>query len=76
MLEVDIKFNNVEDIQKFVEITSNCDYDIDLSIGKYVIDGKSIMGIFTLSLDKPIKMVAHSDRCDDLVKKLKEYHYL
>ena len=68
-----IKLSTIEDIRKFVDIVTRQDYDIDLSSGRYVVDAKSIMGIFSLDLAKPIKMEIHSDSCDDLMNELKPY---
>ena len=45
-----IKLSTIEDIRKFVDIVTRQDYDIDLSSGRYVVDAKSIMGIFSLDL--------------------------
>ena len=52
---------------------SKYDYEIDLTSGRYVVDAKSIMGIFSLDLSKPIKVEIHNDNSDDLVSELKPY---
>lgn len=51
-----IKLNGINDVKEFVNITFKAEHDVDLICGKYHIDGKSIMGIFSLSLDQPIEM--------------------
>lgn len=51
-----ICINTIEKVKNFVSIVSNYDADFDLISGKYVIDGKSIMGIFSLDLSKPIEL--------------------
>lgn len=51
-----IKLNSVNDVKEFVNITFKAKHDVDLICGKYYIDGKSIMGIFSLPLDQPIEM--------------------
>lgn len=51
-----IKLNGINDVKEFVNITFKAEHDVDLICGKYYIDGKSIMGIFSLSLDQPIEM--------------------
>ena len=56
-----IKLSTIEDIRKFVDIVTRQDYDIDLSSGRYVVDAKSIMGIFSLDLSKPIDLNIHAD---------------
>lgn len=49
-----IKLNSVEKVKEFVRITSRLDFDIDLISGRYVVDAKSIMGIFSLDLSKAL----------------------
>ena len=71
MKTVDIKLSSIEDVRKFVDIVSK--YDIDLISGRYAVDAKSIMGIFSLDLLKPIKLTAHSDNTDELFAEIKPY---
>jgi len=47
--------------------------DIDLSSGRYIVDAKSIMGIFSLDLMNPLTLTAHGEDCDDLLLGLSEY---
>ncbi len=73
MRETKIKLTNVQDIREFVNVVILADYDVDLIQGRYVIDAKSIMGIFSLDLLSPIKLVAHSDKADALFEKLAKF---
>ncbi len=73
MKTVDIKLSSIEDVRNFVNIVSKYSMDIDLMSGRYVIDAKSIMGIFSLDLLKPIKLTAHSEDTDALFEDLKPY---
>ena len=73
MKTVDIKLSSIEDVRKFVDIVSKYDIDIDLSSGRYIVDAKSIMGIFSLDLLKPIKLTAHSDNTDELFAEIRPY---
>lgn len=73
MKTVDIKLSSIEDVRKFVDIVSKYDIDIDLSSGRYIVDAKSIMGIFSLDLLKPIKLTAHSDNTAELFAEIKPY---
>ena len=57
----------------FVTIVQKYPYDIDLKHGKYVVDAKSILGIFSLDLSKPVTLEIHSDNCDDLLQELKPF---
>ena len=61
---------NFEDVKKFVEITNSKDYPIELLSGKYIINAKSIMGIFSLDLTKPVTMVAHCDNIAELSRQV------
>lgn len=56
MKKVMISLNSIDAIKNFVNIASKLDCDLDLISGRYVIDGKSIMGIFSLDLSNPIEM--------------------
>ena len=57
-----ILLESINDVKEFVNIVSRYDFDIDLTSGRYVVDAKSIMGIFSLNLSKPIKVEA---QCED-----------
>ena len=68
-----ILLSSINDVKNFVNTVSKYDYEIDLTSGRYVVDAKSIMGIFSLDLSKPIKVEIHNDNCEDLVSELKPY---
>ena len=68
-----IMLNSINDVKEFVNIVSKYDFDIDLTSGRYVVDAKSIMGIFSLDLSKPIKVEVHSDECDKFVDELSKF---
>lgn len=61
-----IILNSINDVKEFVNIVSKYDFDIDLTSGRYVVDAKSIMGIFSLNLSKAIKVEA---QCGDMEEK-------
>ena len=73
MKSLEILLNSINDVKNFVNVVSKYDYCIDLTSGRYVVDAKSIMGIFSLDLSKPIKVEVHNDDCDDLLAELKPY---
>ena len=73
MKSVDIKLSSIADVRNFVDTVSKYDIDIDLSSGRYIVDAKSIMGIFSLDLLKPIKLTANSDNTDELFSEIKQY---
>ncbi len=65
--------NNTEAVKKFVNILSRYDYDMDLRSGRYVVDAKSILGIFSLDLNRPVVLEVHADECDDLIGDIKPF---
>ena len=73
MKEIKIKLTNVQDIREFVNQVILADYEVDLIQGRYVIDAKSIMGIFSLDLLSPIDLVAHTDNADALFEGIKKF---
>lgn len=73
MKEIKIKLSNVQDIREFVNVVILADYDVDLVQGRYVIDAKSIMGIFSLDLLSPISLVAHTENADALFEKIAKF---
>lgn len=73
MKTFNVLLSSINDVKNFVNTVSKYDYDIDLTSGRYVVDAKSIMGIFSLDLSKPIKVEIHNDDCDKLVDELKPY---
>ncbi len=73
MVRFSVQFKSITDVKDFVHSVNSFPYDVDLSSGRYVVDAKSIMGIFSLELQRPINLEIHSDDCDDLVKALAPY---
>ena len=73
MKTVRISLNSIDKVKSFVNDITKFDYDFDLVSGRYVIDAKSIMGIFSLDLSKPIKLQAHTDDADKLVEAIGKY---
>uniref|UniRef100_I5AUU0 HPr-related phosphotransferase system component n=1 Tax=Eubacterium cellulosolvens (strain ATCC 43171 / JCM 9499 / 6) TaxID=633697 RepID=I5AUU0_EUBC6 len=61
MQTVQISLNSIDKVKNFVNSISKFDFDFDLVSGRYVIDAKSIMGIFSLDLSKPIDLNIHSE---------------
>jgi phosphocarrier protein HPr len=75
MKTVLISLNSIDKVKSFVNTITKYDYDFDLVSGRYVIDAKSIMGIFSLDLSKPIELNIHANdkSVDDIVEVLKPY---
>lgn len=73
MYETTVQLSTVDDVKNFVTTVMLFDYDIDLISGRYSVDAKSIMGIFSLDLSKPIVLQAHTEDADALVKAIGKY---
>ena len=75
MTPVSISLNSIEKVKSFVNEITKFECDFDLISGRYVIDAKSIMGIFSLDLSKPITLNIHADdaNADAIVKELSSY---
>ena len=73
MTTVQISLNSIEKVRSFVNDIARFDSDFDLVSGRYVIDAKSIMGIFSLDLSKPISLNIHADSDAEILETLKSY---
>lgn len=73
MTTFNISLNSIDSVKTFVNAVNKYSYDIDLSSGRYIVDAKSIMGIFSLDLAKPIKVEAHTDDAAALIADIKAY---
>ena len=74
MTSIMISLNSIDKVKNFVNDITRFNSDFDLVSGRYVIDAKSIMGIFSLDLSKPIKLNIHSEsELAEILKKLEPY---
>ena len=73
MKQTKIKLSNIQDIRDFVNQVILVEYEVDLEQGRYVIDAKSIMGIFSLDLLSPITLTAHTDSAEELLDKIGKF---
>jgi hypothetical protein len=74
MKTIQISLNSIDKVKAFVNDITKFDNDFDLVSGRYVIDAKSIMGIFSLDLSKPIDLSIHAeDNLDEILETLKPY---
>ncbi len=75
MKNVSISLNSIDKVKSFVNEISKFDNDFDLVSGRYVIDAKSIMGIFSLDLSKPIELSIHAndDELDPIMEVITPY---
>jgi phosphotransferase system HPr-like phosphotransfer protein len=76
MKSVEIRINTINDIRNFVDLASNCSFDVDLASARYTVNGKSIMGVASLDKSKPLTVLIHCDdeaQCADFLAQLKPY---
>ena len=74
MKTVQISLNSIGKVKSFVNAISLFEYDFDLISGRYVIDAKSIMGIFSLDLSKPLNLAIHAEEnLDEILEVIKPY---
>ena len=73
MKSVNIKLSTIADVRDFVNAVAAFEDDIDLQSGRYIVDGKSIMGIFSLDLLSPIKLTVYSDKPEMLLTKIDRF---
>ena len=74
MKEFTVKIATIDQVKKFVSTVMLFNYEVDLVSGRYAIDAKSIMGIFSLDLSKAIDLNIHDDdKIDEIMDVLKPY---
>jgi phosphotransferase system HPr-like phosphotransfer protein len=70
---VNIKLSLTENVKALVNIVSRYPFDIDLRAGRHVVDAKSIMGIFSLDLSKPVTLEVYEEDCGELMDEIKPF---
>lgn len=73
MRTVKVSINSIDKVKAFVNIVNSFDSDFDLVSGRFVIDAKSIMGIFSLDLSKPITLNIYNDDDSIIMENLKPF---
>lgn len=73
MTKTTVSLQAINDVKEFVNLVMRFDFDIDLVSGRYAVDAKSIMGIFSLDLSKPIVLNAHTDDADEFLKAIDKF---
>ena len=64
MIKMKVKFEKVTDVTEFVNEISKLECEADLSSGRHLVNAKSIMGIFTLDISKPIELIIYSNNAE------------
>lgn len=65
--------DTVEKVKSFVDLITPYPYEIDLCSGRFVVNAKSILGIFSLDTSQPVEVVIRSDDCGALLERLEPY---
>ncbi|MCF2682048.1 HPr family phosphocarrier protein [Faecalicatena contorta] len=75
MVKKNILLNSIDRVKVFVNTVSKIDCDMDLAAGRYIVDAKSIMGIFSIDISKPIELRIHAsdEEAEKIIESLKEY---
>lgn len=73
MIKKSVKLNSMKEVEKFNHICSKYSCDVDLQMGKYYVDAKSIMGIFSLDLEQPLTLLVDSDDDIEVTEKFKDF---
>ena len=73
MKSIKISLEMAQRVKEFVNVTQSYPYEILLKSGKYVVDAKSILCIFSLDLSNPITVEVYEENCDELLERLKKF---
>ncbi len=75
MKKVLVSINSIEKVKSFVRDVSDIDCELDLISGRYVVDAKSMLALFSLDLSQPIELAIHADdeTADEILAKLAAY---
>ncbi len=76
MVEAKIMLASIDDVKSFAALANTKNYDVDITSGKYLINAKSIMGIFSLDLTRPLNVVAYCDDDAAFSKQIERYIYV
>lgn len=75
MITAKILIDSVDKVKKFSAIISRLSAECEIVEGVHIIDAKSIMGIFSLDLSKPLKIEVDSDNADEFIKQIQQFQY-
>ena len=73
MQETKIILRDIQSVRDFVKQVILLDYDVDLAQGRYIVDAKSIMGIFALDILSPVTVQAHTGDASAFFERIKDY---
>ena len=64
MMQFKVSLTSIQDVRRFVDAATRCPCEVDVLSGRYVIDAKSIMGLFSLDLSQPVQVVVHGGEAE------------
>ncbi len=75
MIECKCKLNSIADVKEFNALALAASFDVDLISGRYAVDAKSIMGIFSLDLTKTLTLALHGQdkECKDFIEEAEKF---
>lgn len=73
MRTVNIKLSLSENVKAFNAIVNRYGFDVDLRSGRHVVDAKSLLGIFSLDLARPVTVEIYDDNCDAFLEAIKPF---
>lgn len=75
MTECKIKLGSITDVKEFTTLANSCSFELDLISGRYAVDARSIMGIFSLDLTKTLTLVIHAgdEECKEFLEEAEKF---
>jgi len=73
MKQFRVMLNEVEQVKKFCKICNTLDFDLDIKSGRYLMDAKSLLGLFALKLSEPVSVIVNENDYDKAIEALKDF---
>ncbi len=73
MKVISIRLTEINQVREFVELTSKCEFDVDLVSDRYTVDAKSLLGIYSLNLSNPLQVVIYGTDTEEYEKELERF---
>ena len=74
MQAVTISLTQTSQVQDFVDLVNRFPFDVDIVSGRYTVNAKSILGVYSLDLSSPLQVLIYSDACEELKSALETFH--
>lgn len=63
-----MRLKSIQDVKEFIEAVTMCEFDVDVCRDRYMIDGKSVLGLLSFDLSKELEVTLHTDKESDISK--------